>query len=405
MLPLTARVDARQGQAVPPPVVIGAPAQTPAPQTPAPATPTVPGTPAPGTPAAPVVPPKPPPPPPPYAVRWTQPIDITAATSLVATASAIVLGGNGTPLAARAMQDGHELWKSDLVPTGRIVASGTLVFVPVDGGVRAVDAATGTVRWTLQAPAPLSLTADAGRLIVAAGRTLRAVALADGTPAWQRDLPGDVRAGPAADTALGAVALADGSILAFDPATGQDAWRVAADITATSMAVTSRLVLIGTVDGNACGLQTLRGAVAWCYPVRVPVIGSAAADQRFYYFAFLDNTVRALSPRGDLQRRTNLAARPADGPALVGPHLLVPLATGEITVLNAADGKVVLRLGQSAEQQTLEAVGISPPDKLIATLTVSPGSTRTLTLFAPPPPPPAAPAPGRSGGAPGIGPR
>jgi len=404
MLPLTARVDARQGQAVPPTVVTGAPAQTPAPQKPPPAPFGLPGATTLRAPAAPVAPPKPPPPPP-YAVRWTQPVDIPAASSIVATASAIVLGGNGTPLAARAIQDGHELWKSDLVPTGPIVASGALVFVPVDGGVRAVEAFTGTVRWTLQAPAPLSLAADAGRLIVAAGRTLRALALTDGTPAWQRDLPGELRAGPAADTALGAVALTDGSILAFDPATGQDVWRVAADLTATSMAVTSKLVLIGTIDGNACGLQTLRGAIAWCYPVRVPVIGSAAADQRFYYFAFLDNTVRALSPRGDLQRRTNLAARPADGPSLVGPHLIVPLATGEVAVLNAADGKVLLRLGQSPDQPTLEAVGVSPPDKLIATLTVSPGNTRTLTLFGPPMPPPAAPAAGRSGGAPKTGAR
>jgi outer membrane protein assembly factor BamB len=98
----------------------------------------------------------------------------------------------GPDLTAWDLGTGDQRWQTDGAVSSFIVLEG-VVYSVGDGHVRAQDAATGTVRWTVQSAAPSggSLATDGRSLLVlgldtgGSGSTLRALDLADGGKAWQ----------------------------------------------------------------------------------------------------------------------------------------------------------------------------------------------------------------------------
>ena len=89
-------------------------------------------------------------------MTWTKSIDSTEPLELAVGNSAVLLGAGETPLAARALDDGRELWTSELSPQGALATEGGLVVFAARGALHALDELTGAVRWSVPLDGPSS---------------------------------------------------------------------------------------------------------------------------------------------------------------------------------------------------------------------------------------------------------
>ena len=183
------------------------------------------------------------------------------------------------------LADGHPLWSW---PGGQSVYGmwrrGGLVAVLTDqvsnhARLTGLDAATGTVRWSLRLPARgllggQALTADGGLAMVVPGQGLQVVNLADGRVRWQRRVP----ASPALTAAGGLVIYGlNGRLTGYDARTGRPRWTIPGGVPQYgALRVVGGLVL---VTSNAAGpsipnvltaVVPATGRVAWRFDPPTP---------------------------------------------------------------------------------------------------------------------------------------
>jgi outer membrane protein assembly factor BamB len=152
-------------------------------------------------------------------------------------------------------------------PVGMTLADGVLYLAFEDGGVRALDAATGELRWKSKLPAQASSAPAAGGgqvFVGGADGALHALNAADGHLIWLHQTSAPIYAAPAiAEDAIYAPS-GDGSFSALAPSDGKLLWTIDATPPLTgSPTLASGRVYFGAADGRIFSVDARTGAELW----------------------------------------------------------------------------------------------------------------------------------------------
>ena len=259
---------------------------------------------------------------------------------------------------------------------------GIVYIASVDGSLYAVDAAAGTLRWsfatkgerrftapgihgaiprTERMPDPfdvfLSSPTIAGGVVYFGSGDQHVYALdaATGTLRWSFATGDVVHAAPAVSAGLVYIGSWDRNLYALDAATGRERWRYTTgnDTTiynqigiASSAAVTNGVVFVGGRDGHFHAVDARTGALKWKHDNRMGwTIASPAVRDGIVYFPTSDGRrFKALDAatgavRIDLQNK----AVSFSSPAIAGDVALYGTSDGFLNAVGLRDGTLVAR--------------------------------------------------------------
>ncbi|MEK7465805.1 MAG: PQQ-binding-like beta-propeller repeat protein [Planctomycetota bacterium] len=295
----------------------------------------------------------------PRAPRWTARASAAVRLRAATTAAGVfIVSADGT-MVALASGDGHALWRARAASlpwiTPPVAARGAILAGAQDGSIWALDASEGTLLWRESAGSGLrgvlAPSGDGSTVFAApAEGGVAAIETATGSVLGRAELSSAVVHGP---FALGetswAVALADGSVVSGTP--GRVSWTTKLSSPCAAAAAASEGLFCATTDG-AVTLIGADGAVRWTKPSPGAVYGGVAAA--------LTRGVALLSKRRlacyDLSNGGVLwtADLPADAcaPPVLGDLLaLVPCEDGFVRAIGAADGSTrwSFRAGQAVK--------------------------------------------------------
>lgn len=247
--------------------------------------------------------------------------------SLQADRGTVVTGTRGGGVQAWEASNGAKLWEIGGAQTdfetveGGPAVHGDTVYVWRDARLQALDARTGTERWSYPigdaascAHVPLRLApAEDGCVYVAAGTRVLSVDIASGHVRWHFEAPAVFVSPPAfapgPAVTGGGVYLADhlGTVYALDATTGQDRWRIATEPRQSTEPV---LVAAGHVHvGSGSALYTLdavTGTPKWRFAAGGELIGTPVVADGRVHFGSADHVLYTLDASGG-QLRWKLA--------------------------------------------------------------------------------------------------
>jgi outer membrane protein assembly factor BamB len=229
-------------------------------------------------------------------------------------------------IAAHRVSDGALQWNKELRAEQSLAADGERVYVASEEAIHALTAASGSVAWRVPmggkptAP-PL---AHGGWVIAAAAGELVAIRATDGVVMW-RSKVGPVEFRPSLDGELLVASVVDGRIVALDVRDGSARWTTDLRASPGEPFVIGGRVYVGTKDRYFYSLLSSSGRVEDHRKIAAEILGRVAVNDKYVYFAALDNTVRAFLRRGGSEVwHQGVSYRPGSGPVLVGEVVIVP---------------------------------------------------------------------------------
>ncbi|MGI8588440.1 MAG: PQQ-binding-like beta-propeller repeat protein [Chloroflexia bacterium] len=174
--------------------------------------------------------------------------------------------GVGNRLFALAETNGTTLWSfdaGDRLASTPVIGAGTVYLATWRGGVFALDATTGTVRWhrTLGGGRPgegseSTPALDGPRLFVGSYQgLLYALDTRTGIDIWQFRTGGPILAAPTVGGSLVYCASEDGHLYALDRATGALSWTLLLTELRSSPALLDNRLIVGTMAGTVVGVR------------------------------------------------------------------------------------------------------------------------------------------------------
>ena len=282
---------------------------------------------------------KPIPPKLPVTLYWSVDLGGAASAPPAAADDRIYVALKSAYFTARAVADGHELWRIPKDVVVAPVAAGGLVFVAAGDAIEALRGSDGASAWTVprvKAVAPLF--AEANWLFAVTDAELLAIRASDGQVVW-RHAAGGVRLAPVVDGDRVYLGANDGRVLALTLATGDVVWQEYVTGGVTAMAAHRGHVYAGAGDKQLYCLDGRNGALRWSYRVGAIVVGRISVDDERVYFGALDNVVRGLDRSSGNQRwKQPLNRRPIAGAYAAGHVLFVPTSALELVMLYDANG-------------------------------------------------------------------
>jgi len=280
-------------------------------------------------------------------------------TAPVLVGDRVVVGADNAELFALNLSDGKEVWKTKCIGAispspvvlGEVLvaaardavygidpASGTprwmcslaspaswgpiadgagLYFLGQDGSVEAVDPERGRFRWrseTLHGPLAFPPTIAAGRVLVASGSLLKAVART-GVVSWRVELPSSIGAQPTVVGDSMYVPCVDGTVLVLSARSAWDQRRkpIKVGSAATSPPLVSGgLVFVGTSSALVYAVEADSGEVRWVYRCRAPeqLLDEAAEFGIYASLVQTDGALLCLTGAGDLYCFSSAATDP-----------------------------------------------------------------------------------------------
>jgi outer membrane protein assembly factor BamB len=231
---------------------------------------------------------------------------------------------------------GVQIW-SHSGPISQIISSPTVLdgrvhVVFTDGTIRALDAATGQVIWSIIHPggAYSSPAVDGGRLYVAIhNQGLLALDANTGSELWLAPMPGPQWSSPAVDDGRVFVGSRDDhKLYAFDAVTGQTLWTATtSDWVHSSPAAANGVVYIGNEAGDLYAFDAATGGLVWRKGVsHAGIFNGPTVANGVVYVAAEDGKLYALNAasgrvlfRGSVARGQVLAS-----PTVEGGNVFVP---------------------------------------------------------------------------------
>jgi outer membrane protein assembly factor BamB len=249
---------------------------------------------------------------------------------------------------------GQRLWRRSVRGTvaGGPLIAGTRVFVASqavpDGRVYALDLRTGKPSWTVSTAGVTASLALADSLLIAvtdAGDVL-ALAAATGVQRWRRSIGRAARATPVPTADGIVVATLGDSLFLLDRETGAIHAQIATPGTVLGTpAWDGRRLVLGTAAGHLLAVSLPTLGVLWDRSVEDAVYGAVALQS---------DTAVALTSAGtlwfvpldapDAARHVALALPATAGPTPVADGVLVAGISGEVLLVNAANGAVRWRV-------------------------------------------------------------
>lgn len=273
--------------------------------------------------------------------RWLVPLDTPAAAPAGFDAVTAYVPLRDGRLTAVDLDRGRVRWTRDITTTLAPAAGESLVFVAGEGHVEAVSASDGRTRWRTPVPGRLlTITWDNHWLLCSNDSgDLAALRAADGELVWRVTLGAPLVTAPAAGLDRVYAGLEGGRVVSLALADGSRAWERTLPGRITGLRATDDQLVAGTTGRAIFSLDLATGRQRWRWRVGGDVTGAASSDGRLLFFAARDNVLRAVDARsGNLRWTMDLAARPLGEPQVVAGDVLVPLATS-VAVFDAATGK------------------------------------------------------------------
>ncbi|URM90989.1 PQQ-binding-like beta-propeller repeat protein [Streptomyces sp. MRC013] len=239
--------------------------------------------------------------------------------SLKVDRGTVVTGTRGGGVQAWEASNGAGLWEltgaqTDFeTPEAGPAVHGDTVYVWQDARLRALDARTGTERWSYPVGdaascggVPVRVTpAEDGYVYVAAGTRVLSVDVLSGHVRWRFEAPAVFLSPPAfapgPSVTGGGVYLADylGTVYALDATTGKDRWRIA---TEARQSVEPVLVANGSVHvGSGSALYTLdavTGTPKWRFAAGGEIVGAPVVAEGRLHFGSADHVLYTLDAAG-----------------------------------------------------------------------------------------------------------
>ncbi len=245
-------------------------------------------------------------------------------------------------IASVALDDGRVLWCVGHPVDWAPAAAGDLVVVAYDRRLAALATSDGAAVWSLSADAPVSAPPvwRSGWLVAGfENGDVVALRAADGLELWRRRLGAVLRTRPSIAGQRLYLPLEDGRITVLELASGEPVWTRSVGGRPREVLVLDAL-FVGSTDNFFYRLAFDDGAVEWRWRTGGDIVGAPRIDAERVYFVAADNVVRALDRRSGVQRwREPLPLRPTDGPALVGPALLVAGVSPEVQLFDPRSGE------------------------------------------------------------------
>ncbi|MFJ5779030.1 PQQ-binding-like beta-propeller repeat protein [Streptomyces sp. NPDC093094] len=223
---------------------------------------------------------------------WTRKLGEDSLSSPVLADGTVHIGNSRGLVHALDAVTGTERWTRNT--RGRIsfdsppvVVGGTVYIGSDDGRVHALDAATGTEQWTytthddrFSSPAVVGGTVYIG----SDERKVYALDAVTGAEQWIQTTGGSVRSSPTVADGIVFLSNSDGRVYALDAATGTERWSHRADaFESSSPAVADGSVYFGSGDGLVYALDAATGAMRWTRPAYASSSSSpAVADGTVY---------------------------------------------------------------------------------------------------------------------------
>jgi outer membrane protein assembly factor BamB len=268
----------------------------------------------------------------------------------------VFAAGRGGTLRALDRATGSVVWsrsgRTGVLSTG----GGMLVLRRQDGGIEALDPASGETRWQAETGiAGLLPAALAEGRVVVAGQGAVALDAASGRTLWSADVP-LISAPPVASGALVLLGADDGTLLCLDAASGVSLWSYAAGsrLSAPPIVDDGARVLLGTADRRVVALRIdKRGDERWRFKVGGTVDSAPALFEGRALFAAYDAVLYALGGgNGHMAWRSPLPSRPLSGPLILRGAALVACQENEIVGFDAHTGRRLGALTTPAPMQT-----------------------------------------------------
>ena len=239
--------------------------------------------------------------------------------ALRADRGTVVTGTRGGGVQAWEAATGERLWELSGAQTdfetpeaGPVIKAGT-VYVWGDGRLYALDARTGSERWSypvgdssMTGGVPVRLLpADDGVVYVSAGSRVFALDAAGGAERWRFDAPAAFLCPPAfvpgAAIAGGGVYLADylGTVYALDAVNGHDRWRIATESRQSTEPVVVADGLVHLGSGSALyTLDAVSGTPRWRFATGGEVVGAPVVADGRVHFGSADHCLYTLDAVG-----------------------------------------------------------------------------------------------------------
>jgi outer membrane protein assembly factor BamB len=275
--------------------------------------------------------------------RWTLPLPSppAAAAGFDETTGYVPLKDGH--LVAVTLDTGVAKWMVDIATTLTPATGDGLVFVVTEDGIRALDAATGKVKWTTPLPggAAAPLYWDTSWLLASTpAGDLAAFRASDGTLVWRQQLGAPLATAPAPALDRIYLSLTDGRLLALSLATGQTAWTQKIPGKVAGLLALDDQLVFGTTENFVHSLNVVNGHQRWKWRVGGDVIGIPIADNKRIYFTARDNLLRAVDRKsGNLKWKAPLPSRPASGPFRFADVVVVPSVSTALATFDAVTGK------------------------------------------------------------------
>jgi outer membrane protein assembly factor BamB len=274
---------------------------------------------------------------------WTVTLPTAPATAAAHDGERVFVPLTSNALVALDWESGQTKWTAPVTATAVPVVSAGTVYVASGTLLLALDAATGTPRWTGRAERPLRTLGLAGTRLVGAGSSfVQAFEAASGQALWSRPLseglePVGLAAGDSAvflafRRSEDAAAQGAGHVMAFALADGREQWTRSLTGAPTMPLFARERVYVGATDNRFSALDAKTGKVDWSWRTGGDVTG-AAADVKAVYYTSLDAVVRAVNPGNGHQRwKRDASTRAIVPPVALDGSLLV---TGLTPMLSA----------------------------------------------------------------------
>ncbi|MFD3309945.1 PQQ-binding-like beta-propeller repeat protein [Streptomyces sp. NPDC058694] len=249
----------------------------------------------------------------------------------------------------------HQLWThttGNSVYSAPAVVDGTVYIGSTDKKVYALDAATGTPRWThttgsiwryflsgawaTSSPAVVDGTVYIGNT----DKKVYALDAATGTPRWTHTTGGSVQSSPAVVDGTVYIGSCDKKVYALDAATGTPRWTHATgDAVRSSPAVVDGTVYIGSSDKKVYALDAATGTPRWTHTTGGWVQSSPAVVDGTVYIGSSDNKVYALDAATGTPRWTHTTGSSVySSPAVVDGTVYIGSSDNKVYALDAATG-------------------------------------------------------------------
>ncbi len=205
----------------------------------------------------------------------------------------------------------------------------------LDGVLRAIDLRDGRVLWQHRFERWVYSPAIVGDAVISGGRSARLIALraGDGGELWRRELSQELVYEPLALPAGRVLATTfSGDVLVLRAADGGDVWTVRESVPALKPARVGEVLVYALMDGRLRARALEDGRLLW---ERNPAAGRLLTPR-----AVGDGVVSVASEQGDLlwldarsgepRLRERVSARPLTSPLRAGNDLVTPLAGGAV---------------------------------------------------------------------------